>query len=118
MNVLDFLEEEIGYVKSSDMPEALLKATIQSVNRGLLECDLVGDEDDDDDPRFAEQYDVLEFIVTRDDWNSPVQFVMVSNDSENGDWEYFRTIDECIDEKFYGQDDLTTTYEVTDEEIF
>lgn len=118
MNVLDYLEEEIGYVRSSDMPETLLTAKIISVTKGVLECDVVEEEDDEDDPRFAESYQVLEFEVQNGVWDDAVRFVMVSEDTENGEWVYATTLEDYIDENFYSQDDLTTKYEVTDEETF
>lgn len=118
MNVLDYLEEEIGYVKSSDMPETLLTASIVSVTRGVLECDIVQEEDDDDDPRFAESYQVLEFEVQNGQWDDSVKFVMVSEDIENGEWEYAPNLEYYIEENFFGQDNLTTTYEVTDVEDY
>lgn len=118
MNVLDYLEEEIGYVKSSDMPETLLTASIVSVSRGTLECDIVDDEDDDDDPRFAESYQVLEFEVQSSLWDDSVRFVMVSENVEDGEWEYASTLESYLEENFYGQDSLSTTYEVTDVEEY
>lgn len=118
MNVLDYLEEEIGYVRSSDMPETLLTAQILSIIKGVLECDVVEEEDDEDDPRFAVSYQVLEFSVQSGLWDEAVKFVMVSEDSENGDWVYAATLEDYLEENFYGQDDLTTTYEVIDDEDF
>lgn len=118
MNVLDYLEEEVGYVRSSDMPETLLTAQIISITKGVLECDVVEEEDDEDDPRFAKSYQVLEFSVQSGLWDEAVKFIMVSEDSENGDWVYAATLEDYLEENFYGQDDLSTTYEVMDEEVF
>lgn len=118
MNVLDYLEEEIGYIRSSDMPETLLTAKIISIAKGVLECDVVEEEDEEDDPRFAESYQVLEFTVKSGLWDEPVKFVMISEDIENGEWIYAATLEDYLEENFYGQDDLTTTFEVIDEEDF
>ena len=118
MNVLDYLEEEVGYVRSSDMPETLVTANILSITKGVLECDVVEEEDDEDDPRSAVSYQVLEFEVQSGLWDEPVRFVMVSEDAENGEWIYASTLEDYMEDNFYGQDDLTTTYEVIDEETF
>lgn len=118
MNVLDYLEEELGYEQGTDMPDTLLTAKILSITKGALECDVVGEEDDADDPRVAESYQVLEFEVQNGLWDEPVRFVMVSEDVAEKDWVYATSLEDYLEENFYGQDDLTTTYEVVDEESF
>lgn len=118
MNVLDYLEGEVGYVKNADIPETLLTAKVLSVMKGTLECDVVSEEDDEDDPHYADSYQVLEFVVQNGLWDEPVKFVMVSEDTDNDEWVYAATLEDFIEDRFYGQDDLTTTYEVNDEETF
>lgn len=118
MNVLDYLEEEIGYVKSADMPETLLTAQIMTVSRGVLEGRTSCEEGEEDFPPFDETCEVLEFVVQNGLWDEPVKFVMVLNGSEGGEWVYASTLDDYIEENFYDQDDLTITYEVNDEEVF
>jgi hypothetical protein len=79
---------------------------------------VVEEEDDADDPRLAESYQVLEFEVQNGVWDEPVRFVMVSADTTDRDWVYASSLEDYLEEHFYGQDDLTTIYEVVDEEDY
>ena len=118
MNVLDYLEQEVeGYEESVGVPETLLSSNILSVTHGVLECDVVEEEDDEDDPRVADSYEVLEFEVESGLWDEPVKFVLVS-DPSGEEWVYASTLEDYIEEHYYDQDDLTTTYEVSDEQFF
>lgn len=115
MNVLEYLEEQVGYVQNADMPEALLNAKILSLTKGVLGC---GSVDDEEDEAPSENYQVLEFTAQTGNWDEPVKFVMVAENADEGDWVYAVNLDSYVEENLYGRDDLVTIYEVTDEEDF
>lgn len=119
--VLDYLEEEVGYVKASDMPEYLLSSKILSVSRGLLTCDLVDDYVDeyegDDYQEYVGTYVVLEFRVATDD--EPFSFIMVSAENEDEEWIYAESIDDYIEENLTdAYQELSTNYEMISDEDF
>lgn len=118
MNVLEYFEEQAGNTEDLEIPETLLTAKILSVTSGCLTSNTVTEEDDGDDPQYVETYRVLEFLVQGGLWDEPVKFFMFSENTDNDEWIYAPTLEDFIEERFYGQDSLATTYEVNDEEAF
>lgn len=118
MNVLEYFEELTENIEDSEIPEPLLIARILSVTSGCLTSNPEIEDEEEDDLPQAETYRVLEFVVQGGLWDEPVKFLMLSENTDSEEWLYAPTLEDFIEERFYGQDNLTTTYEVNDEEVF
>lgn len=109
--VLEYLEEETGFIPDPDLPPVLAHASLVRVVTAVFTFEAtITDDDDDYDEEIHEEgsYPVLEITAEAED--DSITFILISPNEE--EWLYYKSIDEYIDEAYYDNSDISYNYEV------
>lgn len=116
--VLEYIEEETGFIPDPDLPPALAKAELVRVVSAVFTFEVTTIDEDaeyEDEENYEEgTHPVLE--ITAETETDTVTFILISPNDE--EWFYYKTIDEYVDETYYDNDDISYNYEViSDDDI-